>query len=79
MSDYQGLRVGDLIPMAPASDGQAWIPAAAVVQLLRAIADGHRGLADDPDCDLRSGADAIEAEADAIEVRAIMQTRAGGL
>ena len=34
MSDYQGLRVGDLIPMAPASDGQAWIPAAAVVQLL---------------------------------------------
>ncbi|KAA6216428.1 hypothetical protein [Streptomyces filamentosus] len=75
MSDYQGLRVGDIIPMAPASDGQAWIPAAVVVQLLRAIADGHRGLADDPECDLRSGADAIEAEADAIEVRAIMQTR----
>ncbi|MFE6785157.1 hypothetical protein ACFVFF_23160 [Streptomyces sp. NPDC057680] len=75
MSDFDGIRVGDLIPMSPASDGQAWIPAAGVVQLLRAIADGHRGLADDPECDLRSGADAIEAEADAIECRAIIQTR----
>ncbi|MET9728455.1 hypothetical protein [Streptomyces zaomyceticus] len=68
-------RAGDLIPLAAGSDGQSWIPADAVVHLLRAIADGHRSLADDPDCDLNSGADAIDSEADAIECRAIMQTR----
>ena len=75
MTGQPAKRVGNLIPMAAGSDGRAWIPADAVVQLLRAIAEGHRSLADHPDCDLRNGADAIDTEADALECRAIMQTR----
>ncbi|WP_394436217.1 hypothetical protein [Streptomyces sp. SGAir0957] len=55
-------------------DGQTWISAHEVVTLLRAIANTHRNLADDPDCDLHSAAAAIDYEADNIDFMAIAKT-----
>jgi len=68
-------HAADRLPIVTATDGHAYIPAHAVVALLRAIAETHRDLADDPDCDLRAGAAAIDLEADAIDCRAIEHTR----
>ncbi|WP_329114517.1 hypothetical protein [Streptomyces sp. NBC_01353] len=67
--------VGNKIPLLAGTDGQVYIPADVVIQLLRAIANSCRNLHDDPDCDLLGAAAAIDLEADAIECRAIMQTR----
>lgn len=62
------------LPIATA-DGRPYIPADAVVALLRVIATSCRDLADDPDCDLRTAAAAIDIEADTLDCRAIAQTR----
>ncbi|MFC8009122.1 hypothetical protein [Streptomyces cinereoruber] len=75
MSDEPVQHAGDQIPMLTGSDGQAYIPATAVIQLLRAISASCTNLADDPDCDLHGAAAAVDIEADAIECRAIRQTR----
>jgi hypothetical protein len=64
------------IPIATA-DGRPYVPADAVVALLRAIAETHRDLADQPGCDLRAGADHVDAEADALDCRAIAITHPG--
>lgn len=79
MSDQPIEHVGNQIPIVTDTDGTTYIPAVAVIALLRGIASSCTNLADDPDCDLHSAAAAIEIEADAIEVRAIMQPRADGL
>jgi hypothetical protein len=63
------------IPIVTATDGRAYIPADAVADLLRAIAASCRDLAADPDCTLDGAAAAIDLEADALDCRAIMQTR----
>lgn len=63
-------RATSRIPIATA-DGRPYIPADAVVALLRAIAESCRNLADDPDCDLRTAAAAIDLEADNLDCRAI--------
>ncbi|RSS59821.1 hypothetical protein [Streptomyces sp. WAC01280] len=75
MSDKPAERIGNKIPIRTDRNGRAWIKASAVTHLLRAIASGCRDFADNPDYDLRSAAAAIDIEADAIECRAIMQTR----
>ncbi|GAA2219527.1 hypothetical protein GCM10010400_76530 [Streptomyces aculeolatus] len=69
-------HASDSIPIVTAVDGQPIMRVDAAVALLRAIAESHRNLADDPDCDLRTAAAAIDLEADALEVRAIGYTRA---
>ncbi|MEU3826487.1 hypothetical protein AB0F36_14380 [Streptomyces sp. NPDC029080] len=71
MSDYATSR----LPIVTANDGHAYLPACAVVALLRAIADTHRDLAGEPGCDLHAGAAAIDQEADYLECRAIQHTR----
>jgi hypothetical protein len=68
-------HAADRLPIVTATDGHAYIPADAVVALLRAIAETHRDLADEPNCDLCAGAAAIDLEADAIACRAIEHTR----
>lgn len=76
MSDHQPTeRIGSKIPIRTDRDGRAWIEAWAVTHLLRAIASGCRNFADDPDYSLHTAAAAIDIEADALECRAIMQTR----
>lgn len=62
------------IPIATGTDGQAYIPAEAIVEFLRMVAESCRNLADDPDCDLESAADLIDREADALDCRAILRT-----
>ncbi|MFF2100955.1 hypothetical protein [Streptomyces sp. NPDC058202] len=57
-----------------ASNGQPFMPCDAVLALLRAIAESCRNLADDPDCDLHTAGAAFDAEADALEARAIAHT-----
>lgn len=79
MTEHPVDHVGNQIPIVTDTDGTTYIPAVAVIALLRGIASPCTNLADDPDCDLHSAAAAIEIEADVLEVRAIMQTRAGGL
>lgn len=64
------------IPLHAGSDGRPYIEAELVVDLLRAIASTHRDLADDPDCDLRGAAEAIDQEADALSVNVMLHTRA---
>ncbi|RRQ81526.1 hypothetical protein [Streptomyces griseofuscus] len=66
--------VSSQLPIVTDTDGRAYIPACAVVALLRAIAATHRDLADEPGCDLRAGAAAIDAEADNLDCRAIERT-----
>ncbi|MGA5869288.1 hypothetical protein [Streptomyces cinereoruber] len=68
-------HVGNQIPIVTAGDGTTYIPAVAVVALLRGIASSCANLADDPDCDLHTAAAAVDIEADVLECRAIMQTR----
>ena len=75
MSEQPVEHVGNQIPIVTANDGTPYIPAVAVVALLRGIASSCTKLADDPDCDLHSAAAAIDIEADVLECRAIMQTR----
>jgi hypothetical protein len=62
------------LPIVTANDGHAYIGVDAVVALLRAIAESCRALADEPDCTLRSAADAIDFEADNLDCRAIAHT-----
>ncbi|KPC86877.1 hypothetical protein ADL27_45030 [Streptomyces sp. NRRL F-6602] len=62
------------IPLATGTDGRAYLSCDDAVQLLRAIAESCRTLADDPDCDLRTAAAAIDLNADALTVRAITRT-----
>ena len=68
-------HAADQLPIVTSTDGQAFIGVDAVVALLRAIAASCDNLADDPDCDLRTAAVAIEREADNLDCRAIMRTR----
>lgn len=63
------------LPIVTATDGHPYIGADAVVALLRAIAESCRTLADDPDCDLRTAAAAIDLEADNLDCRAISMTK----
>ncbi|WP_109000807.1 hypothetical protein [Streptomyces rishiriensis] len=63
------------LPIATSTDGQAYLAADAVVELLRAIAASCRMLADDPDYSLDAVAIAIEMEADNLDCRAIERTR----
>ena len=65
----------DQLPIVTDTAGHTYIGADAVVVLLRAIAESCRNLADDPDCDLRSAAAAIDLEADNLDCRAIERTR----
>jgi hypothetical protein len=69
-------HAADMIPIVTGSDGQPYMSCEAAVVLLRAIAETHRELADDPDCDLRTAAEAIDLEADALEAWAIGHTAA---
>jgi hypothetical protein len=62
------------LPIVTATDGRPYIPADAVVALLRAIAESCRNLADDPDCTLAGAAAAIDLEADNLDCRAISMT-----
>lgn len=62
------------IPIVTSTDGQAYIPADAVVLFLRVVAESCRNLADDPDCDLHTAGAAIDFEADALDCRAILRT-----
>ena len=62
------------LPIVTATDGHAYIGADAVVLLLRVIATSCRDLADDPDCDLRTAATAIDLEADNLDCLAIERT-----
>ncbi|MFJ9740855.1 hypothetical protein [Streptomyces sp. NPDC101166] len=64
----------DRLPLVTATDGHAYLGADAVVALLRAIAESCRNLADEPECDLRTAAAAIDMEADNLDCRAIMRT-----
>ncbi|MER5584081.1 hypothetical protein ABT090_20915 [Streptomyces asoensis] len=64
----------DQLPLVTSTDGQAFIGVDAVVALLRAIAESCRNLADDPECDLRTAAAAIDLEADNLDCLAIMRT-----
>jgi hypothetical protein len=63
------------IPIVTATDGRAYIPADAVIALLRAIAESCRNLANDPECNLQGAGAAIDLEADALDCRAIIHTR----
>ena len=66
------------LPIVTASDGQPYMPCDAVVAYLRGAAYSCRNLADDPECDLRTAAAAIDQEADALECAAIERTRSPG-
>ncbi|URN11330.1 hypothetical protein LUW77_03295 [Streptomyces radiopugnans] len=63
------------LPIVTADDGQPYLPADAVIAYLRAVADAHRNLADEPECDLHTAAAALDQEADALECAAIAKTR----
>jgi hypothetical protein len=63
------------VPIYLSTDGRPCLDADTVVLLLRAIASTHRNLADDPDCDLHTAAEAIDQEADALSVNVILHTR----
>lgn len=63
------------LPIVTAMDGQPYLPCDVVITYLRAVADAHRSLADDPDCDLETAAAALDQEADALECVAIAHTR----
>lgn len=63
------------LPIVTDRDGHAYLGAEAIVELLRAIAESCNNLADDPDCDLRTAAAAIDMEADNLACRAIERTR----
>ncbi|MFF1544110.1 hypothetical protein [Streptomyces sp. NPDC058291] len=65
----------DRLPIVTSTDGHAYLGADAVVELLRAIAESCRMLADDPDYGLDAVAVAIEMEADNLDCRAIERTR----
>lgn len=67
-------HAADQIPVYRGGDGRAYISCDDAVALLRAIAESCRNLADDPDCDLRSGAEAFDIEADALAFKAIAHT-----
>lgn len=67
-------HAADRLPIVTASNGQPYLPCDAVLALLRAIAESCRNLADDPDCTLPGAGQAIDAEADALEARAIALT-----
>jgi hypothetical protein len=67
-------HAADMIPVYSGSDGRAYIACDDAVALIRAIAESCRNLADDPDCDLHSGAAAFDIEADALACRAIEHT-----
>ena len=69
MTDHATSR----LPIATA-DGRPYIPADAVVALLRAIAESCRDLVDDPEYGLGDVAAAIEMEADELTCRAIAAT-----
>ncbi|MFJ8929282.1 hypothetical protein ACIRLA_22155 [Streptomyces sp. NPDC102364] len=76
MSDNEDVQPASRhLSIATASDGQAYVLASDIVTLLRAIADSCRNLADEPECDLRSAAGAIDYEADNIDCMAIERTR----
>lgn len=62
------------LPIATSTDGHAYLGADAVVELLRAIAESCRMLADDPNYSLDAVAIAIEMEADNLACRAIERT-----
>lgn len=62
------------LPIVVGSDGQPYLGCDAVLALLRAVATSSRTLADDPECDLRTLADTLAREVDALEVRAIAHT-----
>lgn len=64
----------DGIPILVASDGQPYVSCQNVVLFLQAMATACRENAHDPDVDLASIAEAIDQEADALEVRAIAHT-----
>jgi hypothetical protein len=65
----------DRLPIVTSTDGQAYLGADAVVELLRAIAESCRILADDPDSGgLRAAGAAIDLEADNLDCRAIERT-----
>lgn len=63
------------LPIVTATDGQPYMPCDAIIAYLRATADSCRNLADQPECDLRTAAAAIDLEADALECAAISRTR----
>lgn len=78
MSGEEGERVPSAaagLPIVTAMDGQPYLPCDAVITYLRAVADAHRNLADEPDCDLHTAAAALDQEADALECVAIAHTR----
>lgn len=62
------------LPIVTDRDGHAYLGAEAIVELLRAIADSCRILADDPDYSLDAVAVAIDMEADNLDCRAIERT-----
>lgn len=62
------------LPIVTDTDGNAYLGADAVVELLRAIADSCRILAADPDYSLDAVAVAIDMEADNLDCRAIERT-----
>ncbi|MEU8569228.1 hypothetical protein AB0C51_12845 [Streptomyces pathocidini] len=74
MSDEHVEPASSRLPIVTSTDGHAYIGCDAVVAYLRAIAESCRNLADDPDCDLRSAATAIDLEADNLDCRAIGHT-----
>ncbi|MEU9310899.1 hypothetical protein [Streptomyces sp. NPDC048256] len=65
----------DRLPIVTDTHGHAYLGADAVVELLRAIAESCRILAEQPDYDLDAVAIAIDMEADNLDCRAIMRTR----
>ncbi|MGW7053099.1 hypothetical protein [Streptomyces sp. NPDC054887] len=76
MSDDEHIEpASDRIPIVTDRQGQAYIPAEGVVELLRALAEVCRKNASNPDYRLDSVADAIDSEADALDCRAILRTR----
>lgn len=70
MTDHEHIEpASDRIPIVTDRQGQAYIPADAVVLFLRVVAESCRNLADDPDCDLHTAGAAIDFEADALVSR----------
>ena len=63
------------IPMVTDTEGRAYIPASAVTVLLRAMAAVCHELDGQPTRTLSDVGDVLQAEADAIDCRAIVQTR----
>lgn len=75
MSDRRTPPAASSIPIVTDADGNVYIPAAAVSLLLRAMSVACRELDNNPDHTLGDISQVLQEEADAIDCRAIMQTR----